>query len=134
MTWKEWFKVRERLIRQAIDKPTDWLHWTIVIVVFGITGTLSLLLTRFVLHNMFQVEGEIWAGPWSYRIAYLLFGPPAYTVTLVVVGSVFGKHTYFKERALRMWRRLLPRWTSFRSVGAVFRGHPSRRRSGIGRG
>ena len=104
-----------------------------MIVVFGITGTLSLLLTRFVLHNMFQVEGEIWAGPWSYRIAYLLLGPPSYTVTLVVVGSVFGKHSYFKERALRMWWRLLPRRMSFRSVGTPFRVQPSRRRSGIDR-
>ena len=115
------------------DKPAGWLHWTIVIVVFGITGTLSLLLTRFVLHDMFHVEGEIWAGPWSYRIAYLFVGPPAYTVTLIVVGSVFGKHTYFKERALRTWWRLLPRRMSFRSVGAVFRVQPSRRRSGIDR-
>ena len=122
---------REIAASKRTDKPADWLHWTIVIVVFGITGTLSLLLTRFVLHDMFQVEGEIWAGPWSYRIAYLLVGPPAYTVTLVVVGSIFGKHTYFKERALRTWRRLLPRWMSFRSAGAEFRVYPPRRRSRI---
>lgn len=125
---------QEMAASKRTDKPADWLHWTIVIVVFGITGTLSLLLTRFVLHDMFQVEGEIWAGPWSYRIAYLLVGPPAYTATLVVVGSVFGKHTYFKERALRTWRRLLPRRMSFRSVGAAFRVHPSRRRSGVDQG
>ncbi len=110
-------------VSKPTDKPADWLHWTIVIVVFGFTGTLSLLLTRFVLHGMFQVEGEIWAGPWSYRIAYILVGPPVYTVTLVVVGSVFGKQAYFKERALRTWRRLLPRRMSFRSVGAGFRVH-----------
>lgn len=116
------------------DKPADWLHWTIVIVVFGITGTLSLLLTRFVLHDMFQVEGEIWSGPWSYWLAYLLVGPPAYTVTLVVVGSVLGKHTYFKERAQRMWRRLLPRRTSLGRVGVVFGVQLSRRRSGIDQG
>ena len=124
---------QEMAASKRTDKPADWLHWTIVIVVFGITGTLSLLLTRFVLHDMFQVEGEIWSGPWSYWLAYLLVGPPAYTVTLVVVGSVFGKHTYFKERALRTWRRLLPRRMSFQSIGVAFRVHPSQRRSGIDR-
>jgi len=90
-------------------KPVDWLHLTIVLVVFSITGTLSMLFSRFVLSSALDLEGGFWAGPWSYRIAYLLLVPPFYSVTLVAVGTLFGKHAYFKKRVLGMWVRLLPR-------------------------
>ena len=88
--------------------PIDWLHWTIVTVVFGITGVLSLLFSRFLLGGILDLEGGFWSGPWSYRIAYLLLIPPFYSVALVVVGTFFGKHAYFRQRVLRMWSRLLP--------------------------
>ena len=72
-----------------------------------------MLLTRFVLNSVFQLEGGLISGPWSYRIAYLLFGPPSYSVTLIAAGTVFGKHAYFKRHVLRLWGRLLPirRWS-----------------------
>lgn len=90
-------------------KPVDWVHWTIVLVVFSITGSLSMLLGRLLLKNFLNLEGEFWAGPWSYRIAYLLLITPVYSVTLVLVGTLFGKHAYFKQKVLHMWGYLLPR-------------------------
>ena len=87
----------------------DWLHWTIVTVVFGVTGILSLLFSRFLLGGILHLEGGLWSGPWSYRIAYLLLIPPFYSVALVVVGTFFGKHAYFKRHVVRTWSRLLPR-------------------------
>jgi len=90
-------------------KPVDWVHWTIVLVVFGITGSLSVLLGQLLLKNFLNLEGEFWAGPWSYRIAYLLLIAPVYSVTLVLVGTLFGKHAYFKQKVLHMWGYLLPR-------------------------
>ena len=94
----------------------DWLHWTIVTVVFGVTGILSLLFSRFLLGGILHLEGGLWSGPWSYRIAYLLLIPPFYSVALVVVGTFFGKHAYFKGRVVRIWGRLLPRGRRSRRI------------------
>ena len=90
-------------------KPVDWQHWAIVIAVFSITGTLSVLLSEWLLQGVLNLEGGVWSGPWSYRVVYLLLIPPFYSVTLLVVGSLFGKHRYFKRHVLRTWGRLLPR-------------------------
>jgi len=86
----------------------DWRHWTIVIVVFGITGTLSVVFSQFMLTDVLHLEGGFWSGPWSYRLAYLLLVAPFYSVTLVVIGTLFGKHAYFRQRVLSTWGRLLP--------------------------
>ncbi len=83
-------------------------HYAIVILVFGLTGSIVVALSRFLLNGLLGLDGSLWAGPWSYRIAYLLLIPPSYSVTLVLVGTLFGKHEYFKRRVLRMWGRLLP--------------------------
>jgi hypothetical protein len=89
-------------------KTADWLHWSIILLVFSITGTLSVVLSRFLLHNVLHLEGGLLSGPWPYRIAYLVLVPPFYSVTLVMVGTLFGKHVYFRRRVLRMWGLLLP--------------------------
>ena len=44
---------------------------------------------------------------WSYRIVYLMLIPPRYSVTLVAVGTLLGKHTYLKKRVMHMWGFLL---------------------------
>ena len=85
---------------------------------FSITGTISMLFSRFLLGDILQLEGNVWSGPCSYRIAYLLLITPLYSVTLVAVGTLFGKHAYFKDKVLRMWGRLLPRRMHNLSIGA----------------
>ena len=98
-------------------KSVDWLHWTIVIMVFSITGILSMLFSRLLLGGLLHLDGSVWSGPWSYRMVYLLLIPPLYSVTLVVVGTLLGKHTYFKKRVLHLWARLLPRPLCGRGIG-----------------
>ena len=104
--------------RDRSRKPIDWVHWTIVLVVFSITGTLSVLLSRLLLKNVLNLEGELWAGPWSYRFAYLLLISPVYSVTLVAVGTLFGKHDYFKQKVLHTWGHLWPRRRRSLSAGS----------------
>lgn len=115
-------------------QPVDWLHYTMVILVFSITGSLSILVSRFLLTGVLHLEGGVWSGPWSFRIAYVLLVPPFYSVTLVVVGTLFGKHAYFKRRVLIMWGRLLPRRVRSRSTEVMRKMHPRRRHSGVNSG
>ena len=87
-------------------------HAVIVFVVFGITGSIAVVLSRVLIGGLLGMEGSLWAGPWSFRAVYLLLIPPSYSVTLIAVGTIFGKREFFQARVLRMWGRLLPtRWT-----------------------
>ena len=79
-------------------------HYLIVVVVFGITGSIAVVISRLLLTDLLGLEGSLWAGPWGYRAAYLASIPPSYSLTLVAVGTLFGKREYFSRRALRVWR------------------------------
>lgn len=94
------------------------LHWIIVIVVFSITGSLSVFISRLALHDLLRLEGSFWGGPWSYRLAYLLLIPPAYSALLATIGTLLGKGPYFRQRVVKMWRRLLPKFVANRLFGA----------------
>ncbi len=62
--------------------------------------------SRLVLHDVLELRGNLWPGPWSYRLVYLLVVPPLYYAMLLVVGTLLGKHDYFKRRILRPWSLL----------------------------
>jgi hypothetical protein len=83
-------------------------HYVIIIVVFGLTGSITVLLSKLLLNDALGLEGTLWVGPWSYRFAYLALIPPSYSVTLIAVGTLFGKREFFARRVIRMWSRLLP--------------------------
>jgi len=53
------------------------LHWTSVIIVFSITGIISMLFSGLLLRGILHLDGNLWSGPWSYRVAYLLLVPPS---------------------------------------------------------
>ena len=89
-------------------RPGSWRHWLLVFVVFGITGSLTVLFSRFLLQNILNLQGGLISGPWSYRAVYLVLIPPFYSLTLVTVGTVLGKGDYFRARVVQMWLRLLP--------------------------
>ena len=78
-------------------------HYLILIVVFSITGTIAVTLSKLVLTNLLGLEGSLWSGPWGFRAAYLALIPPAYSLTLVAVGTLFGKREFFTRRAMRVW-------------------------------
>ena len=92
-------------MKTQTDKAASALHYLVVLVVFAITGSLAVILSRLLLKELLGLEGSFFAGPWSFRIAYLLTIPPSYSVMLVVVGTLFGKRQYFTRRVLRMWGR-----------------------------
>ncbi|MEE8518541.1 MAG: DUF6787 family protein [Dehalococcoidia bacterium] len=92
-------------------RSREALHYVVVILVFGITGTLAVLLSKVLLNEAFGLDGSLVAGPWSFRVAYVLLIPPSYSVMLVIVGSLLGKREFFLKRVLRMWGFLPPvRW------------------------
>ena len=78
-------------------------HYAVVILVFGLTGSAAAVLSRVLLNGLFGMDGSLWAGGWGYRAAYLALIPPSYSVMLVAIGTLFGKHHYFRRRALRVW-------------------------------
>lgn len=97
-----------RLLLSAKESRTSrWLHWGILFLVYGITGSLSMFFGRMFLSGVLNIDGGFLAGPWTYRIAYILMVPPFYSITLIVVGTIFGKHGYFKRRVIRTWSRLI---------------------------
>ena len=82
-------------------------HYFVVLLVFAITGSLAAILSRLLLNSLFGMDGSLWSGPWTYRLAYLALIPPSYSVMLLGIGTLFGKHAYFKKRVLRIWGRPL---------------------------
>ena len=94
--------------RRRFLNNIDWLHWATVLAVYSITGTLAAVLSRLVLNGALNMEGGFASGPWAYRGVYVLVMPPLYSLMLIAVGTIFGKHLYFRGRVLKMWGRLLP--------------------------
>jgi hypothetical protein len=51
------------------------------------------------------LKGTLWDGPWTYRICSLIIMTPIYASLLVVVGTIFGRHAYFRHFAVKMFSR-----------------------------
>jgi hypothetical protein len=47
-------------------------------------------------------------GPWSYRISSVLLVTPVYSVILLTIGTILGKHHFFANVVRRMWSRIIP--------------------------
>ena len=89
------------IVRGRISR--DVRHYVAVIVVFGITGSIAVVVSRLLLNDALGLDGSLWSGPWSYRLLYLLLIPPTYSATLVAVGSLLGKREFFARRVIRTW-------------------------------
>ena len=75
--------------------------------------------SSLVLVDLLGLSGSFWGGPWSYRIAYILLIPPAYSTLLAIIGTLLGKREFFLPRVRKMWRRLLPSFIADRLFGAA---------------
>lgn len=51
------------------------------------------------------LKGSLKEGPWSYRICSIVIMTPLYAGLLVTVGTVFGRHSYFRHFAVKMFQR-----------------------------
>ncbi|KAI9002391.1 hypothetical protein BC832DRAFT_541027 [Gaertneriomyces semiglobifer] len=86
-----------------------WLKdYTMICIVFAITGSSTVKLVRPLLSSVFGLEGTMWDGPTVFRIAYFFTTFPVYSMILIAVGTLFGRGPYFKAIARRMWSRILP--------------------------
>ncbi|CAG8513643.1 4052_t:CDS:2 [Diversispora eburnea] len=81
-----------------------WKEWTIIFIVFGITGSTTVRLVRPLLNNVLGIE----EGPWSYRFSYLSITLPLYSIILICVGTLFRRQQYFKKIVFRMYGRFIP--------------------------
>ncbi|KAG0338905.1 hypothetical protein BG000_003182 [Podila horticola] len=84
-----------------------WLEWIIIIVVFSVTGSSTMMVVKPLMKAL-GITGTLGAGPWSYRIAYIVLTFPLYSCMLLLVSSLVCRRQYFEHILIRMWSRLLP--------------------------
>ncbi|GJJ72390.1 hypothetical protein EMPS_04747 [Entomortierella parvispora] len=84
-----------------------WLEWTIIIFVFSITGSSTMMIVRPLL-KVLGFTGSLGAGPWSFRIAYICLTLPLYSLMLLLISSLFCRRSYFENILIRMWGRFWP--------------------------
>ena len=92
------------------EMPPRWtLRWygemALLCTVFAITGTSTMVLVRPAVSDVLGLKGSLKEGPWSYRICSLVIMTPVYATLLVFVGTLFGRHAYFRFFAVKMFSR-----------------------------
>lgn len=84
-------------------KVDSYFRLFIIFLVFGITGSLSVYLGKYILIGIFSekfIESDLF---WIIR---LLFVFPLYQFLLIIVGSIFGEFKYFWEIEKKILSRL----------------------------
>ena len=84
--------MKNKLIK--IFKVKDFNQLIIIFIVFGITGSLSVVLGKYVLINIF---GESFLNNDYYWLLRLILIFPIYQVLLIIIGALFGQFRYFWE-------------------------------------
>jgi len=82
--------VSEKLLK--FFKVDNYLRLFIIFTVFGITGSLSVVLGKYLLISIFSsniLNSEFY---WLIRIL-LIF--PLYQILLIIIGTLFGEFKYF---------------------------------------
>ena len=72
---------------------TSNFQLVIIFIVFGITGSTSAYITRPVLAIIGITKETM--NPWFYWPLSLLLILPVYKVLLIIIGTIFGQHTFF---------------------------------------
>jgi len=87
-------------------KTAAWYREMILIcTVFAVTGSSTMWLVRPAVSNGLGIRGSLKDGPWSYRICSLVIMTPIYATLLVVVGTLFGRHAYFRHFSVKIFSR-----------------------------
>ena len=99
----------QRFLAPKEMPPRGTLRWygemVLLCTVFGITGSSTMVLVRPAVSDILGLKGSFKDGPWSYRICSVVIMTPLYATLLVGVGTVFGRHAYFKHFAVKMFSR-----------------------------
>jgi hypothetical protein len=97
------------------DRPywlKDYKEFAIAFCVFGVTGSTSAMLIKPAIENVLGIRGSIMEGPNSYRVTCLLIFSPMYALTLMLMGTIAGRHVFFSK----MGKKILCRFIPFKSV------------------
>ena len=84
-------------------KVDSYFRLFVIFLVFGITGSLSVYLGKYILIGIFSekfIESDLF---WIIRLL-LVF--PLYQFLLIIVGSIFGEFKYFWEIEKKILSRL----------------------------
>ena len=84
--------MKNKLIK--LFRVKDTFQLIIIFIVFGITGSLSVVLGKYVLINIF---GENFVNNEYYWLLRLILIFPIYQVLLIIIGALFGQFKYFWE-------------------------------------
>ncbi len=86
-----------------IFKVNDFFRLFIIFTVFGITGTLSVVLGKylFMFFLLDKIENNFLY--WTIRILIIF---PLYQVLLIIVGTIFGEFKYFWSIEKKILKRL----------------------------
>jgi hypothetical protein len=55
--------------------------------------------------DVLGIQGTMRDGPWSYRICSIVIMSPIYGTLLVLVGTLFGRHAYFRHFSVKIFSR-----------------------------
>ena len=80
----------EKLLK--LFKVENYFRLLIIFTVFGITGSLSVVLGKYVLISIFSSNIQNNEFYWLIRIL-LIF--PLYQILLIIIGTLFGEFKYF---------------------------------------
>ncbi len=83
---------------------TSNFQLVIIFIVFAITGSTSAYITRPVL-ALIGITKET-MNPWLYWPLSLLLILPVYKVLLIIIGTLFGQHTFFWNFVKKMLFRM----------------------------
>ena len=75
---------------------------TVIFVVFAITGTTASYLSKPILAWLGITRDTL--QPVLYWTLYILIILPVYKILLVIIGTLFGQHTFFKNFVFKMLR------------------------------
>jgi len=87
------------------NTPKWYAEMALICTVFGITGSSTMFLVRPAVSNVLGLKGNMKDGPWSYRICSLVIMTPMYSALLVIVGTLAGRHAYFRHFSVKMFSR-----------------------------
>jgi len=90
--------------------PPRWtLPWygemTLICTVFAIAGSSTMFMVRPAMNKVLGLKGSMKEGPWTYRLSSFFIMTPIYPFVLVTVGTIFGRHLYFRHFAVKMISR-----------------------------
>jgi len=86
-----------------IFKVESYFRLFVIFLVFGITGSLSVYLGKYILIGIFSekfIENDFF---WIIRLLMIF---PLYQFLLIVIGSIFGEFKYFWEIEKKILLRL----------------------------